>query len=223
MNTDYHILMADIIGSRKKSGVDLMSRFKKIVSSVNSKEKDNLLSPLTITIGDEYQGIAHSLSAAIRILTSMEEQIVLDGKPFRLRHVILVGGVDTPINPSSAHGMLGQGLTKARETLASLKNRSWQKPNNIFKHARIRISCPDKAKEAGLNRLFLVYQGLIDRWKNKDLEEASAFLRFRDYRKVADYLGKDESSTHRREKSLMINEYLAIRELILSAAQEASP
>ena len=222
MNADHFILMADIIGSRKKSGIHLMSRFKELVSLVNIQERKHLLSPLTITMGDEYQGIAHSLNSAIRILISMEEKIVTTGKPCRLRHVILVGTIDTPINTSSAHGMLGNGLTKARETLTSLKHRSWQKPDNLFKHARIRIVSPDKIAETRLNRLFLVYQGLNDRWKKKDLNEVTAFLKYRDYLKVAETMEKDKSSAHRREKSLMINEYLAIRELILSVAEEAS-
>jgi len=214
--------MADIIDSRRSKGSELIKNFKQLVSSVNTDEGEHLLSPLTITMGDEYQGVAHSLHSAIRILISMEEKIVTAGKPFKLRHVILVGAVDTPVNTDSAHGMLGNGLTKARETLTSLKHRSWQKPDNIFKHARIRIVSPDKVTEARLNRLFLVYQGLSARWKKKDLKEVTAFLKYRDYRKVAEHLRKDESSAHRREKSLMVNEYLAIRELILSVADEAS-
>ena len=223
MKEDRHILMADIIDSRGSKGSELIKSFTQLVSSVNNQEGKHLLSPLTITIGDEYQGRALSLNSAIRILISMEEKIVTAGKPFRLRHVILVGAVDTPVNTNSAHGMLGNGLTKARETLTSLKHRSWQKPDNLFKHARIRIVSPDKAAESRLNRLFLVYQGLNDRWKKKDLKEVTAFLKYRDYLKVAETMEKDKSSAHRREKSLMINEYLAIRELILSVAEEASP
>lgn len=223
MQTMRHILMADIMGSRRVSGDTLIKQFNTLVESVNRFQGNQLLSRLTITLGDEYQGIAASLPAAVLTMISVEEQIIQLRFSFQLRHVMLTGQLDTPIRHDSAHGMLGPGLTEARETLSTMKRRSWQKPENLFKHARFRLVHPDPELCANLNRLFLVYQGLVDRWKAKDMAEINAFLQHRDYRKVAKMLSKDESSAHRREKSLMINEYLAARELILSVARDASP
>jgi hypothetical protein len=49
------ILMADIIGSRKKQGKELMNAFSHLTSLVSIQRKNCFLSPITITLGDEFQ------------------------------------------------------------------------------------------------------------------------------------------------------------------------
>ena len=58
MAARHYIIMADIISSRtidKKE--DFMGQFKALTSLANKRFKDSIVSPLTITLGDEFQGI----------------------------------------------------------------------------------------------------------------------------------------------------------------------
>ena len=57
----YFILMGDIVGSSGQNSVDLIEGFSALVSSCNNTLKHQILSPYTITLGDEFQGIAASL------------------------------------------------------------------------------------------------------------------------------------------------------------------
>src|ERR1700679_127228 len=107
--------MADIINSREADQLLLMNNFGEVVSAINVSNKENLLSPLTITLGDEFQGITKGLKEAISVILNIEENIIITGNTFKLRYVIVEGAIDTPINSSIAYGMLGDGLTRARK------------------------------------------------------------------------------------------------------------
>ena len=199
------ILMADIISSRKHDQKQLMQDFKELVEQVNSENATLLLSPMTITIGDEFQSVVRNLSAAIIIIFAIEEKIATKQMGFKLRYVLTEGRIDTPINKQIAYGMLGEGLTQAR---ASLQMAKAKKERFLFQ-----VKKPTLSK--ALNDSFVIYQSLVDAWKiSKDYELISEFLELRDYKSVAAELGKTRSQIWKRQKSLRISEYIAIKEVI---------
>ncbi|MDX1686111.1 MAG: SatD family protein [Saprospiraceae bacterium] len=200
----YIILMADIIDSRYEDGVELMQSFSRIVRDINNEHGSVLLSPLTITLGDEFQGVAISLAEALSVTIYLEEEIIARNAGFKMRYAISEGAIDTSINPRSAHGMLGSGLTRTRELLSQLKDSSSRWAIEIF----------NKEKSRALSEAFLLYQWLVDDWKEKDYELLSAFWRYQDYKKVAEVLNKDVSLMWRREKSLNLREYEAIKNVL---------
>src|ERR1700743_3564273 len=102
----YFILMADIVGSRRMKQTQLKADFQNAVQYVNLMLPDQLLSPLTITLGDEFQGVAASLLAAIFVIFRLEEHIISASKRFKLRYVLVEGPIDTPINREIAYGMM---------------------------------------------------------------------------------------------------------------------
>jgi hypothetical protein len=118
---EFPILMADIINSRRKNSSLLMQQFKDIVSSVNKVKSENLISPLTITLGDEFQGLTNTIENGIKTIFDIEEIILDKQYDFKLRYVLLYGQIDTEINTSIAYEMLGEGLTNARRDINSLK------------------------------------------------------------------------------------------------------
>ena len=83
----------------------------------NQKLEHDIISPYTVTLGDEFQGIATSLHAVIEAIFYMEETILRKRLEFKVRYVAVHGEIDTPINRLKAHTMMGPGLTKAREVL----------------------------------------------------------------------------------------------------------
>ena len=116
-----YILMADIVGSRRKKSTQLLAQFHLVVEDANKKFKKHLLSPLTITLGDEFQGIVTDLAASVAVIIYLEESRVTKGYNFQLRYVLHYGKVETAINKKNAHAMLGKGLTEARQALTALK------------------------------------------------------------------------------------------------------
>ncbi|HRF81385.1 MAG TPA: SatD family protein [Flavobacteriales bacterium] len=211
--TDHFILMADIIRSSEASvPADLIKRFKAVVDQANKEHPDRSLSPLTITLGDEFQGVMASLQAAVATIVDLEEAL-LRGKPqFKLRYVIVQGTISTPIVKENAHGMLGTGLTRARQTLTDLKK---------VRDRRFQFLLNDKRLEAQLSDCFQLFRSIVDRWDEKDKPLASAFLYMGGYREVAIGLRKDPSLMWRRRRSLRMDDYGAARRLLLSLATPA--
>ena len=124
---------------------------------------------------------------------------------FKLRYVLLEGEIDTPINQKIAYEMLGQGLTDARELLNSSKREG----------LRFHVDLSDGEATRALAHAFLVIQSIIDSWKlEKDYELIAQFLEHRDYKIVADSLGKTRSQIYKRSKTLMTEEYFSMKSLI---------
>jgi hypothetical protein len=118
-----YILMADIIGSRKTNQQKLMKDFKNTAGKVDHELRDQFLSPITITLGDEFQSIPRDLPSALNIILRLEEAIIKAKKGFRLRYVLVEGLIETPINSKTGYEMLGSGLTRARELASKLSCR----------------------------------------------------------------------------------------------------
>lgn len=196
--------MADVVDSQKKDQAALMVNFKGLVAKVNQQMKKQLESPLTITLGDEFQGILASLEAAVEAIVLMEETIVREGWDFKLRYVVVEGLIETPINKEIAYGMLGDGLTRARKYLTDLKSTD----------SRFFLWLVDSGKKTALNNVFTALQDLVDDWPVRDFYLVAAFLRLGNYRKVAEELRKEPSLMWKRRKSLKINAYLALKETV---------
>lgn len=202
---NHFILMADIINSRDLNGREAMSMLKTVTNEVNKKFGKKILSPLTITLGDEFQGVIKSIKDAILIIFHLEELLIKSNASFKMRYVVYFGEIETPLNSSSAHEMLGDGLSSARFLLTGMKKSKYR-------------FCVD-ARESGMGELLTpalkIYQFFVDSWSLKDYTLVSLFLELKDYKKVARQLNKDISLMWRRQKSLHIEEYMEIKKLLI--------
>lgn len=203
---DYPILMADIIDSRKRDSKKLMVELKKLVTTINKKWGTKILSPLTITLGDEFQGVIKNIESTYEIIFDIEELIISNGLKLKLRYVLNYGKIDTKINKNIAYEMLGSGLTIARERLKDLKSNK-----NRF---LIILNRNDKIEEA-INDVFKLYENYIDNWKYNEYVIVKEFLKNRNYKDVARVLNVNASTSWRRFKSLNIKEYSICKKLIL--------
>lgn len=204
------ILMADIVGSSDAPKADrLMKAFRRVVGDVGKAHAEQFSSPITITLGDEFQGVARDVPAAVGVIIALEEAIVRKGGPFKLRYVLHEGRIDTPINTERAHAMLGPGLTDARTMLGDLKK---------DRLSRFRVAVAQERLNALLNDAFLLYGAVVDGWSARDMPLVAAFLQHDGYREVAEALGKDRSLMWRRRRSLRMEEYAATKRMLLSLA-----
>ena len=195
--------MGDIVGSRKKEGAIQMEVFNKLISFLNTNYKDQILSPLTITLGDEFQGVVKNRRAGEEMIIAAEEWLLNKTENIKIRFLLHYGIIETPINPEIAYGMLGKGLTDARDGL------------NAMKKEKDRFKVSGMEDNDNINDHFILFQSIIDGWSIADRKLVADFLKESDYKKVAEMNKKDASLMWKRERSLKIREYKIIKELIL--------
>ncbi|MGM0506881.1 MAG: SatD family protein [Bacteroidota bacterium] len=202
----FHILMADVVGSSNLDRKKLADSLRDSVSGVNDSLQKNILSPFTITLGDEFQGLARSLQDAVKILFFLEEQRLEKGLDFKLHYVLHEGEIDTEINRETSYGMLGTGLAEARKKLTDRKR----------DRLRFEFSLTDVSRTVQINRLFEVVDGIVSRWKRKDFELVLVMLQNENDQDVGDRFEKDRSQIYKRRKTLMIREYLCLKEFLFT-------
>ncbi|WP_426094330.1 SatD family protein [Flavobacterium sp. DSR2-3-3] len=200
-----YILMADIINSGKKEQKPLMEDFKNLIAEINQIYKADILSPLTITLGDEFQGVIKNLTASIQIILTLEENSIYNKLNFKLRYVLNQGEIETLVNEKIAYEMLGSGLTEARLKLNDSK----------YKKFRFNIALDNLLQQSILNDAFIIFENITDKWSLKnDYELASNFIQFKDYKIVSEKMSKTRSLIWKREKTLHMESYNAAKNII---------
>lgn len=198
--------MADVLDSRKHQSIELAKQLRMLVEQAQAEFNAVIRSPLTITLGDEFQGVVNTLSDALNLMVWFEEQRIQQALSFKLRMLVHLGDIDTEINSSVAYGMLGKGLTDARENLQSMKKNS-----NRFSVSGLN-SKPDG--ELMLNHALRIYQNLVESWTPIEAQYASSFIQNDDYQWVALKSGKSPSTTWRRRKNLNMDAYFSAKFLL---------
>lgn len=201
-----YILMCDVIDSRNKNQQIIINELKNCRDYINEKYKTYILSPLTITLGDEFQAVIKDLETSFNIILEIEEYIIKNNFQIKLRYVLIFGEISTPINSEIAYEMLGEGLTFARNQLNKMKVNE----NRFF------IKIDDDTLETISNNSFSILQNIIDKWKiEKDYKLISNLITYKDYKIVSEKLNKERSLIWKREKSLNMSSYNSIKEIIL--------
>lgn len=201
----HYILMADIVDSSKKNQAELMRSFKLLVDDINEIYQMDILSPLTITLGDEFQCVLKNLKTAIKIIIAIEEAIIENEFDFRLRYILNQGEIETPINNKIAYEMLGQGLTDARKALNSSKNEK----------NRFIVTIDHPLQEQLLANAFIILENIIEKWNLKrDYKIVSNFIKYGDYKTVSQNLHKTRSQIWKREKTLNIEGYNSTKNIL---------
>lgn len=115
-NHGYGILMGDIVRSEAAGPVDRLHRiFNAAVDDCNDRHADVLSSRLTITLGDEFQGLTRTLNAAAVLARSLRLKLLAD--KVECRFAIGMEYLQTPLNPDRAWNMMGLGLSATRQKL----------------------------------------------------------------------------------------------------------
>jgi hypothetical protein len=204
MANNYFILMGDVIESRKLNATRLRQQLKTLLSACNRDLKPEIISPYTTTLGDEFQGIAGSLHAVAETIFCLDEARIKKQYDFMIRYVAHYGEIQTPINTDVAYGMMGPGLTKAR---ALLTDKRRGEPRFCFE-------LPDKQLAENLTRLFIVIEGLTDRWKQRDFLLIADMLSNTNNEEVAAKHKKNRSQIWKKRKHLLIEEYRAAKAVV---------
>lgn len=118
LSRDTHVVvMGDLVGSEDSESVPTThADFNAAIALANKTLKPAILSPLTITLGDEFQGVVTSLRTGLQIIDAVRWSLI--AKHIDCRFVLGLVTLETPLNRKMAWNMMGPGLSRARETLS---------------------------------------------------------------------------------------------------------
>jgi hypothetical protein len=114
-----HVLcvIGDLIGSRQIADrYQFQLRLRRHLQKL-SRQRPDVASPYTITLGDEFQAVYSESERIFRDFLWIQTRI----HPVRVRFSIGAGTLDTPLNRKSAIGMDGPAFHGAREGMNLLK------------------------------------------------------------------------------------------------------
>ena len=112
------VLIGDLVASRKAPDrAALQKRLQSAVKLLNKKRSDQLRSPFTITLGDEFQSVYKDAQTAFADLFFLLHALA----PARIRFALATGDIATKINRTQAIGMDGPAFHEARAILDHLK------------------------------------------------------------------------------------------------------
>lgn len=115
--------MGDIVDSEGATSVSRLHRlFNDVMRQANKVSRDDLASPLTITLGDEFQGLCPSMKAGAALMRRL--RIELMAKKVDCRFALGLVSVRTPVNAVTAWNMMGPGLSDTRIRLERKDKRS---------------------------------------------------------------------------------------------------
>jgi len=113
----YLVLIGDVVGSRRlPARAQFQRQVRALLLGVN-RRRPALVSPYTLTLGDEFQAVYRRADTAFADLFGLLARIA----PVHARFALAVGEIVTPINPKQSIGMDGPAFHDARAELARLK------------------------------------------------------------------------------------------------------
>jgi hypothetical protein len=115
-------LIGDIVSSKKITDRDkTQEKLQSILNRLNSKKDTHLISPYTITLGDEFQALFNQADDLF-----LDTLLILQAiYPEKIRFSYGIGTIETKINQEYAIGMDGPAFHDARKGIEELKKTSY--------------------------------------------------------------------------------------------------
>ncbi len=151
------VLVGDLVASRRiveRSAVQ--EKLRACLRQLNSKKREGLVSPYTITLGDEFQAVFSTPDRLFRDALT----VLIALYPVEVRFSFAVGDISTAINTKQAIGMDGPAFHEARATIDRLK-----KTKNLFAIASL-----NSAGLTLINQSLALVSHTIGKWPRSRLE-----------------------------------------------------
>ncbi len=176
-------LIADVVGSRKvEDRADLQKRIKQVLSTLN-KSNSGLISPYTVTLGDEFQALFSSATNVMRDMIHIMTALY----PVQVRFAFGVGEITTEINPEQALGMDGPAFYRARDGMAQLKG-----SDNLFYIAGLA-----PATERLCNHSLQLLSYTLHKWRHSRFQVLTGLLDGQSVKDLAGPLGVSDKAIYK--------------------------
>lgn len=207
----YLVLIGDIISSRKvENRNDLQNKLLDVFNDLNlSDKKEHLISPFTITLGDEFQAVydkADSIfSDSIRIL---EKTL-----PQKIRFSFGIGEISTEINRKQSIGMDGSAFYLARAGIEKLKESKGSHKFNLY-------GLEDPELEKLYNNILMIFSNLLEGWNRNRYYILRSTIARKAVKVIAGDLLITEAAVYKNISDGNIREMMAILDIMINHINE---
>jgi hypothetical protein len=165
-------VVADLVASRRIENREaFQAALTGALNTINANRTD-LLSPYTITLGDEFQAVYKCGDRLFIDFSFLQSAIY----PTKARFSVGVGSLTTPINPDRAIGMDGPAFHLAREGITELK-----RVPSLF-----RVMISDSAPTSWINPALDLISHVQANWRKTRLQILYGLLLKANVKAIAD-------------------------------------
>ena len=170
------VLIGDIIASKEITDrLNFQKKFTEVLVKPNKAYYNSMISPLTLTIGDEFQTVLWEATNLFNIINLIERDI----PEISLRYGIGLGNIDTEINSQSAIGMDGPAFHFARTAVEAARK----------ERKRFHFYCEDQLLQERINVMLGWIDITLKKWTQQRKEIFYQYLENKTQREIAKNLG----------------------------------
>lgn len=215
---NYFALIGDIIDSKKISNrYQVQKTLESCLSELNTEFQDVLVSKLSITLGDEFQGLLTLDAPLFQII----DRINLAMQPYQVRFGLGLGKILTDINPEQSIGADGPAYWHARKAINYIHQK------NDYGNTQIAVYFEDDSKVNVINTLIASSEAIKSDWRAsqevilQELLKLGIYDEHFDQQILAKQLELTTSALSKRLKSSNIKVYLRTRNCALTLLKNA--
>ncbi len=203
-------LTSDLVESRSlphRSRVQ--ERLERALAEVNRACSEELVVPLSVTLGDEWQGLFRSSSAAL----DADFRVRWHLHPLAIASGVGVGTLDTPVRDRTSR-MDGPCFHRSREALEKARARKGS--------ATVHRSSARGVLDETVDALCLLLHALSERWTDRQFEVLRAYTAHGTEAEAAQALQITQPTLHQSLDRSRGKTYLEAREALLRIARALS-
>lgn len=207
INKKFLVVIGDIISSREvERRKDLQNKLLNVFNYLNSSDYENhLVSPYTITLGDEFQAVYEKANYLF-----LDSTRILDKAfPQKIRFSFGIGEISTDINREQSIGMDGSAFYFAREGISNLKNQRGDYKFNIY-------GLEDPDLEKLYNNILYIYSNLLEGWNRNRYFILRKTIEEEPVKKIAKEINLSETAVYKNIYDGSIREIIAIQKIMIN-------
>ncbi len=200
----YCAVIADIVDSKKiDNRGELQNKLISVLDALNQNSK-NLVSPYTVTLGDEFQAVCRAEAPIISDIITIMKAIY----PVKLRVAVGTGIISTKINSSSAIGMDGPAFYSSRDGITEMKKQN-------FTNIQFFAEKADEEQDL-INKMNTLVFSMMDKWKPNTFYTFEGLLRTKSIKEIQSELKISERAVYKLIETHNLNYYTDYFETIIS-------
>lgn len=220
----YIALIGDIIESKKiQDRAQVQQQLLRLMKELNWQYQDYLISPFTVTTGDEFQALFSPNSYMFQII----DQLSVAFSPYEIRFGIGVGEMVTEINKEQSIGSDGPAYWLAREAINHIHDK------NDYGINHISVFLADEEVTWTVNAMLAACSFIQSKWTEvqydvlKQLLTENIYDETFSHKEIARSLGITPSAFNKRIKASGLKIYLrnkrvAMNQILKEIAKEKS-
>jgi hypothetical protein len=194
-------IIGDIVKSKEIVARGLVQQRLKTILKKTGAKNSSIISPYTITLGDEFQALYKNPSGLLRNLFV----ILSDLAPIKLRFGIGIANLSTRINHKTALGMDGPAFHKARSAIEEAKHKDAIFFLDVDKnHPTCKL----------VNQIFKLLSHDLQRWPESRYKIFSGLLKGKSAKDLASEIGITYQAVYKHISASNLNDMLDLIDLL---------